>query len=67
LGAGATAKEESGVPRSCAAVWGCGGAAPVTGAFTWPGGTLDLALAPNDRLTLADGARTTIGFVPPHA
>jgi hypothetical protein len=42
-------------------------AAPVTGAFTWPGGTLDLALAPNDRLTLADGARTTIGFVPPHA
>jgi hypothetical protein len=42
-------------------------AGSVAGTFTWPGGALDLALAPNERLALADGARTSIGFIPPHS
>jgi hypothetical protein len=42
-------------------------AAPVAGTFRAPDrSTLELTLAPNDRVTLATGARTSIGFVPPH-
>jgi hypothetical protein len=43
----------------------CLAAAPVAGELATASGTTPLALAPNDRVDLATGARTTPGFTAP--
>jgi hypothetical protein len=43
----------------------CLAAAPVAGELASPAGTTPLTLAPNERVDLVTGARTTPGFTPP--